>query len=86
MLRTINCVVDTQDKTERKKLIDYVSQKNITISNIDDIEGFQLIALTKSKVGYIGVIVASNLVNKHNYKHFNSVDEYIQRCIKNERI
>ena len=77
MSESINCVIDTQNKTERQKLIDYLTTNNVTLSTIDDYDGFQLVAVSDFGVGYIGVIVANNLVGKENYKHFKSVDEYI---------
>ena len=80
MSKTINCVIDTQNKREREALIDYLTTDNVTLSTIDDYDGFQLVAVSDFGVGYIGVIVANNLVNKENYKHFNSVDEYISAC------
>ena len=77
MSKEIYCVIDTQSKKERHKLVDYVTRKNITISTVDDYDGFLLVAISEFGAGYIGVIVANNLVNKENYKHFKSVDEYI---------
>ncbi len=84
MSKEINCVIDTNNKKERSKLIDYVTRKNITISTVDDYDGFQLVAISEFGAGYIGVIVANNLVNKENYKHFKSVNEYIQECETNK--
>ena len=80
MSKEINCVIDTQSKEERTKLIDYVTRKNITISTVDDYDGFQLVAISEFGAGYVGVIVANNLVNKKDYKHFGSVDDYIKEC------
>ena len=80
MSKTINCVIDTQNKKEREELIDYLTTDNVTLSTIDDCDGFQLVVVSDFGVGYIGVIVANNLVNKENYAHFKSVDEYITAC------
>ena len=84
MSKEINCVIDTQNKEERTKLIDYVTRGNITISTVDDYDGFQLVAISEFGAGYIGVIVADNLVNKKDYKHFSSVDDYIEECESNK--
>ena len=80
MSKTINCVIDTQNRKERQTLIDYLTADNIVLSTIDDYGGFQLVAISDFGVGYIGVIVANNLVGKEDYKHFKCVDEYISAC------
>ena len=77
MSESIKCVIDTQNKQDRQKLIDHLTRDNITLSTIDDYDGFQLVAVSEFGIGYVGVIVANSLVNKENYKHFKSVDEYI---------
>ena len=77
MSESIKCVIDTQNKQDRQKLIDHLTRDNITFSTVDDYDGFQLVAVSEFGIGYVGVIVANNLVNKENYKHFKSVDEYI---------
>ena len=84
MSKEINCVIDTQSKEERTKLIDYVTRKNMTISTVDDYDGFQLVSISEFGAGYIGVIVANNLINKENFRHFKSVDDYIQACETNK--
>ena len=78
MSNHINCVVDTHSKQERERLIDYVSEKELFVSIIDDFDGFQLVGITYSgDVGYLGVIAANDLVKNQGYKHFSSIDEYI---------
>ena len=74
----MNYVVDTQNKKERDELINYLSSKGLFIALTDDYDGFQLVGITHSgEVGYLGVITANNLVNVHGFKHFASVQEFI---------
>ena len=77
--KTFDCVIDTHSKEERKTLIDYITNKDgFIISSIDDFEGFRLIGVARGSVGFLGVIVSCDLVKNHGYKHFESVDEYIE--------
>ena len=79
--KTFDCVIDTHSKEERKTLIDYVTNKDgFILSNIDDFDGFQLVGVKRGMIGYLGVIVAHDLVENHEYKHFASVEEYISYC------
>ena len=75
--KTFDCVIDTQSKAERKELIDYITNKDgFILSNIDDYEGYQLVGILRGIVGFLGVIKENN----QGYKHFNSVEEYINSC------
>ena len=79
--KSFDCVIDTQSTNERKKLIDYITIKDgVIVSNIDDYEGFQLVGVARGMVGFLGVIVSHDLIKNHGYKHFSSVDEYINSC------
>lgn len=84
MLKIIECVVDTNNKKEREQLINYVSRKELFVSVIDDYDGFALVGIRKDgSIGYLGVITAKDLVKNHNWKHFSSVQEFIDyhECI-----
>lgn len=84
MSKLINCVVDTQNKEERSKLIDFVSERIKAMAVIGDTEGFQLLVVHGDIVGSIGVIVANDLVTKKGYVHFQSFDEFEKYHIKKE--
>lgn len=78
MSKIIECVVDTNSKKEREELINYVSERELFISVIDDSDGFALIGIRKNGgIGYLGVICAKDLVDNYGYKHFTSVKEFI---------
>lgn len=78
MSKTANCVVGTESRKDRKRLIDFLSKKGKYVSLIDDYNGFQLILITEDHgIGYIGVICAENLVNKHGFTMFPSVKDFI---------
>ena len=78
MSKIIECVVDTASKKERDELINYVSKRELFVSLVDDGEGFRLIGIRKDGViGYLGVICAKDLTEKHEWKHFFSVKEFI---------
>lgn len=78
MSKIIECVVDTHSKKEREELINFVSEKELFISVIDDYDGFALVGIRKDGViGYLGVICTRDLVDNHGYKHFSSVKEFI---------
>lgn len=78
MSEIIECVVDTKNKKEREELINYVSQKELFVSVIDDYDGFALVGIRKDgHIGYLGVICAKDLTENHNWKHFLSVKEFI---------
>lgn len=80
-----DCVIDTHSKEERKRLIDYITNKDgCVISNIDDYDGFQLVGVVRDEVGFLGVIASWDLVMNHGYKHYAYVDEYISDCEKNQ--
>ncbi len=79
MSKTTNCVVGTESYLDRKRLINFLSEKGKFISIIDDHDGFQLIGITEDHgIGYLGVICAENLVNKHGYTLFPSVEDFIR--------
>ena len=78
MSKIIEGVIDTYSKKEREELINFVSEKELFISVIDDNDGFALVAIRKDgAIGYLGVICAKDLVDNHGYKHFTSVKEFI---------
>lgn len=78
MSKTTNCVVGTKSYKDRKRLIDFLSEKGKFVSIIDDSDGFQLVGITEDHgIGYLGVVCAENLVNKHGYTLFLSVDDFI---------
>ena len=84
MSKTTNCVVGTKSRKDRMRLIDFLSEKGKFVSIIDDNDGFQLIVITEEHgIGYIGVICAENLVNKHGYTLFPSVNDFIHSYEKN---
>lgn len=84
MSKITNCVVGTESKKDRKRLIDYLCEKGKYVAIIDDHDGFQLIGITEEHgVGYLGVICAENLVNKHGYTLFPSVEAFIRSYEKN---
>lgn len=47
MSEIIECVVDTKNKKEREELINYVSQKELFVSVIDDYDGFAFVCIRK---------------------------------------
>lgn len=78
MSKIIECVIDTYNKREREELINYVSQIEIFVSVIDDYDGFSLVGIGKDgHIGYLGVLCAKDLTENHNWKHFSSVQEFI---------
>ena len=78
MSKFIDCVIDTKNKKERERLINYVSQKELFISVISDNDGFALVCIGHNNlVGYLGVICAKDLVDNRGWKHFHSVKEFI---------
>ncbi len=84
MSKIIECVIDTNNKKEREQLINYVSQKELFVSVIDDYDDFALVGIRKDgAIGYLGVITAKDLMKNHNWKHFFSVQEFIDyhECI-----
>ena len=78
MSKIINCVVDTYSKKERKELIDYISGKDKFISILSDQDGFQLFAISNNSCGQVGVLTASKMVREDYYKHFFSIEEFIE--------
>lgn len=85
MSKIIECVVDTNSKQEREELINYVSQKELFVSMIDDYDGFILVGIRKDGyIGYLGIICAKDLTENHNWKHFLSVKEFIDYHDKNK--
>lgn len=74
-----NCIADTHNKVERIKLSHYLAKQGIAYSVNPNDDGFHLIAITERGVGYIGVIVACDLVNNRGYQHFLSVAKYIEK-------
>ena len=79
MSKRINCVIDTHSAKERKELVDYIAEKDLSIAVLDDNEGFQLIGVMyemETKIGYVGVIVSHDLVKKHGFIHFSSFEAY----------
>ena len=76
MSKIINCVVDTQNKKERERLVDFVCERIEAFALIDDSDGFQLMMVRGEMIGNIGVISARNLVTKEGFRHFLSVGEF----------
>ena len=76
----MKCIIDTHNKEERIKLSNYLSKCHINyeVNSNDDDNGFHLIVIHKSISGYIGVISAHNLVAHQGYKHYLSVDAFIE--------
>ena len=84
MAKIINCVIDTKSRDERLELINYLAFDNAIFSMVDrSYEGFQIIAVFPCGVGCVGTIVAKDLVNNKDYKHFASVGEFIRHCEAN---
>ena len=77
LTNNMKCIIDTHNKEERIKLSDYLSHHNINYEVNDD-NNFHLIVINNSTSGYIGVISAHDLVKNHGYKHYLSIDEYIE--------
>lgn len=78
MSKIIECVVDTNSKKEREELINYVSEKELFISVIDDSEGFKAIGIKKyDTYGYLDFLCANELLKKDECKHFASLEEFI---------
>lgn len=74
----MKCIIDTHNKEERIKLSDYLSNHSINYEvNYDD-HGFHLIVINNHTSGYIGVISAHNLVAHQGYKHYLSIDAFIE--------
>lgn len=75
----MKCIVDTHNQKERIELRDYLANHHITYSLNNDDNAFHLVVITENGVGYVGVIVAHDLVKNQGYQHFLSVNEYIEK-------
>lgn len=84
MSNLINCVVDTHNKEERKKLVKFVSEKTKTKIVIKSLNGFQLMAIHNGTIGNVGVIVARNMINKEGFIHFFTYEEFEEYHMKRE--
>ena len=79
MSKRINCVIDTHSASERKELVNYIAERDLSVAVLDDNEGFQLVGVMYemgTNIGYVGVIVSHDLVEKHGFIHFSSFEAY----------
>ena len=79
--KQFDCVIGTKSKEERKRLVDYITNKDgIVVSNIDDFEGFQVVGISRGSYSILAIITSSDIINDYKDLHFPSVEEYIAYC------